>query len=299
MKSYGTASWLDYYDTDAIMSAWYYTSRWILYITLHTNLKASCQMHFIARSQVRSEVHSWFHSIAQSQPALPCAPNCSRWHTPGLLDCTLSSMLSRRSQAYSRARSQIHSQLHSMTLPACLTLRSPVSSQYALNHTPEHAPKYTHNCTWWHAPSLLDNTLPSKLSRHSQEHLRVRTQVHLRVARKYTLHCTRWHTPSLLGSMLPNTLSRGKTLPISIHYMLPCMLLCARSRDLLSCRRQAPGGVKLVAGGGWAAAYVGRNHDVGQYHSLNLIFSVASVKESHHASRSWCWQLKALILQER
>jgi len=31
--------------------------------------------------------------------------------------------------------------------------------------------------------------------------------------------------------------------------MLPCMLLCAQFRDLLSCRGQAPGGVRLVAGG--------------------------------------------------
>jgi len=145
--------------------------------------------------------------------------------------------------------------------------------------------------------SLLGYTLPSKLSRRSQEHLQERTQVHLRVTLKYTLHCTPWHTSSLLRSMLPNTLSRGKTLPISINYVLPCMLLCTRSRKLLSCRRQAPGGVKLVAGGGrlvvaggcgWPAPYVVRNHDVGRYHSLNLIFSAATVTKSHHASRSWC-----------
>jgi hypothetical protein len=47
--------------------------------------------------------------------ALKDAPNCTRWHTHSLLDCTLPSKLSRCSQAYSRARSQIHSQLHSMT----------------------------------------------------------------------------------------------------------------------------------------------------------------------------------------
>ena len=102
--------------------------------------------------------------------------------------------------------------------------------------------------------SLLDYTLPSKLSRCSQEHLRGRTQVHLRVALKYTLHCTRWYTPSLLGSLLPNTLSRGKTHPMSLDYILPYMLLCARSRDLLSFRRQAPGGVRLVAAGVWWVA---------------------------------------------
>jgi len=45
-----------------------------------------------------------------------------------------------------------------------------------------------------------------------------------------------------------------KTLPISLDYMFPCMLLRARSRDLLSCRRQAPGGVRLVAYGAQRAA---------------------------------------------
>jgi len=48
---------------------------------------------------------------------------------------------------------------------------------------------------------------------------------------------------SLLGSTLPSTLSRGKTLPISLDYMLTCTLLHARSRDLLSCRSKALGGV--------------------------------------------------------
>jgi len=73
------------------------------------------------------------------------------------------------------------------TLPACLTIRSQVSSQDAPNHTPEHALKYTPNCTQLYTPSLLDYTLPIKLSRHSQEHLRV--------ARKYTLQ--REDTPNL------------------------------------------------------------------------------------------------------
>jgi len=75
--------------------------------------------------------------------------------------------------------------------------------------------------------------------------------LHSKHALKDAPNCTQWHTPSLLGSTLPSTLSRGKTLPISLDYMLPCMLLGARSRDLLSCRRQAPGGGWRVAGGGW------------------------------------------------
>jgi len=136
------------------------------------------------------------------------------------------------------------------TLPACLTVRSQVSSQDL---------------------STPPSTLPSRL-------------------------------PRTLLSTLPSTLSRGKTLPISLDCILPCMLLRARSRDLQSCRRQALGGVRqvtcgeqclvgrvwCVAGGGWPAAYGGRNHDVGRYHSLNLIFSAATPTRSHDASRSWC-----------
>jgi len=165
------------------------------------------------------------------------------------------------------------------TQPACLTVHSQTSAQEALKHTPEQALKYAFNCT-------------------------------------------RWYTPSLLGSSLPSTLSRGKTLPISLDYIVTCTLLHARSRDLLSCRsqapggasfrrqaaggvscrRQAPGGVRQVAYGGqclaggmwhvvcgrWRTAYGRRNHDVGRYHSLNLIFSAPTVTRSHDASWSWC-----------
>jgi hypothetical protein len=136
------------------------------------------------------------------------------------------------------------------TLSACVTIHSQVSSQDPLKHTPENALKDAPNCT-------------------------------------------RWHTPSLLDCMLPNTLPRGKTLPISLDYMPPCMLLRARSGDLLSCRppgagRREAGGRWCVAGGGWRVACDGRNHDVGRYHSLNLIFCAATTMRSHDASRSWC-----------
>jgi len=76
--------------------------------------------------------------------------------------------------------------------------------------------------------------LPSMLPRCSQAHFRTCSQVHSPDARPF-------------------------------DYMLPCMLLGAQSRDLLSCRRQALGGGWQEAGGS------GRNHDVGRYHSLNLI----------------------------
>ena len=112
----------------------------------------------------------------------------------------------------------------------------------------------------------LDTIHTTNLKPRCQMHFIARSEVHLRVALKYTPkyalkhtpehalqyapNCTRWHTPSLLGSTLPSTLSRGKTLPISLDNMLLCMLLRARSRDLLSCRRQAPGGARQVAYGG-------------------------------------------------
>jgi len=81
-------------------------------------------MHFIARSQVRSEVHSWLHSIAHSQPAWLYAPNCTRWHTPSLLDCTLPIALDGAPQPAW------------ITLPTKLSRRSQVHSEYAGKYTP-------------------------------------------------------------------------------------------------------------------------------------------------------------------
>jgi hypothetical protein len=49
------------------------------------------------------------------------------------------------------------------------------------------------------------------------------------------------------------------------------------------------GSRRRVACGLWqAVAYVGRNHDVGLYGSLNLIFSAPTMTRSHDVSRSWC-----------
>ena len=145
MRSDGPTHGLDYYDTHAILCAEYYTSRWILYIMLHTtNLKASWQMHFIACSQVRSEVHSWLHSIAHSQPAWLHAPK----YTPSTLPSSPPSTFSRTLPGIPSRTLLV---APDGTLPACLTVRSQVSSQDALKHTPEHALKYTPNCTRWHS----------------------------------------------------------------------------------------------------------------------------------------------------
>jgi hypothetical protein len=47
--------------------------------------------------------------------------------------------------------------------------------------------------------------------------------------------------------------------------------------------RRAVFGGRRAACGRWQAAYVGRNHDVGRYHSLNLIFSTATMTRSHES----------------
>jgi hypothetical protein len=110
------------------------------------------------------------------------APTCTRWHTASLLYCTLPNQRSRSSQAHSRARSQVHCQLHSMTLPACLTIRSQVSSQDAPKNTSEDAPKYTSESLSSTLFIALGGTLPAYLAlcsqlihspeaRHSQSHL--------------------------------------------------------------------------------------------------------------------------------
>jgi hypothetical protein len=149
------------------------------------------------------------------------------------------------------------------TLRACLTTPSQVSSQDTPKNTSEYPRKYTSNY-----PCKYTSKYP----------------------RKYT------------SESLARILSRGKTVPISLDYMLPCTLLNAQCRDFLSSRSQPPGGVRQVAYGGqclaggmwhqvcgrWRVAYGVRNHDVGRHHSLNSIFSAPTVTRSHAASSSWC-----------
>jgi hypothetical protein len=117
---------------------------------------------------VRSQVSSQDALKHTPEHALKYTPNCTRWHTPSLLDYTLPSKLSRRSQAHYRARSQGRSQLHSMALPACVTVRSQVSSQGALKHTPRrlasgiNPPRYK---SWYHTLSPESRTVFPMASR--------------------------------------------------------------------------------------------------------------------------------------
>jgi hypothetical protein len=119
-------------------------------------------------------LHSTLRSMLRST-------DCTRLHTPSLLDCTLPSKFSRHSQVHLRVRSQVHLRV-------------------ALKYTLEHALQYAPNCTRWHTPSLLGCTLPSKLSRRSQVHLRVRSQVHSRACSQVSsqLHSMAHSQPTLL-----------------------------------------------------------------------------------------------------
>jgi hypothetical protein len=139
-------------------------------------------------------------------------------------------------------------------------------------------------------PMALDGTLPGCLT--------IRSQVSSQDTPKNTAKLA----PQYTSESLASTLSRVKTLAIAPANILPCTFLHAQSRDLLSFRSQAAGGVRQVTYGGqclagamwrvvfgrWWAVYRGRNHDFCRYHSLNLIFSVATSTRSQDASYSWC-----------
>ena len=191
------------------------------------------------------------------------------------LHCTLPTKLSSRSQAHSGARSQVHSQLHLMTLPACLTIRSQVSSQNTLKHTPEYALKYTSNYTWCHNPSLLEYMLPSELSRCSQVHSRARSLLHSPEAKHSQSHLT-------ICSHVCSWVLDPET----------CWVAGTMHREVYSRWRVAEAGRQAADG-------ASQNHDVGRYHSLNHIFSVGTATRSHNVSLSWYSQLQPSFLQER
>jgi len=87
----------------------------------------------------------------------------------------------------------------------------------------------------------LDCTLPAYLTVHSRVSSQDALKYTPRHVLKHTPNCTRWYTAWLLGSPLPNT--RWS----SLDSMVSWTLLHAQSGDLLSCRRQPAGGVRVVA----------------------------------------------------
>jgi len=73
-------------------------------------------------------------------------------------------------------------------LPANMTVCSLLSSQ----DSSRYALKYTSKCTWLCTPSLLDCTLPSKFSMHSQVHHQECPKVYCWVC--FQIHlCVHWH----------------------------------------------------------------------------------------------------------
>jgi len=189
MRFYEPVRWLHYYDTHAILCAWYYTSCCI---------QQNCQMHFIARSQVSAQ-DALKHT---PEHALKYTPNCTRWHSQ----------------------------------PAWL---------YAPTHTPEYAPKYTSNCTRWLTPSLLDYTLPSKLSRCSQVHSEYTPKYTSVYVLKYTPepplkdapNCSRWHSqPARLYAPKQALKTLSSTLQSTLIRILPIAL----DDTLLTCLTYTP-----------------------------------------------------------
>jgi hypothetical protein len=101
--------------------------------------------------------------------------------------------------------------------------------------------------------NVLDCILSACLTVHSQVH-----EAHSQEWSHIYSQCTRCHISNLPGSTLPIILSSRLTMPNSLHYMLLGMVLHARSRGFLSCRRQVPGGVRLQAFGGQCLVGGGR-----------------------------------------
>jgi hypothetical protein len=190
-RSNGPAHSLDYYDTHAIMCAWYYTScciqqtwNWTAKCTsFHTPNCTSLHApkYTLKYTPDCARLYTASMRDLHSQDAAKLTPSTLPTTPPSTFPSTLPGMLS----------STLPIALNG-TLPACWTVLSHVSSQDALNHTPEHALQYTPNSTRWHTSSLLDYLLPTKLTKCSQAHSRVHSQMH------YKLHSMAHSQPAWL-----------------------------------------------------------------------------------------------------
>jgi len=160
----------------------------------------------------------------------------------------------RRSEVYYWSQSIVHSQPARLMLQIKLSRCSQVHSRSCSQRRSQLHSMAPSQPAWL--------TIPSMLRRYSQAQSRTHSQWHCQAA---------WQ----------------------VDYMLRYKLLGARSRDLLSWRRQVLRGRWWEEGGG------SRNHDVGQCHCPHHIISVATVMRPHDASWSWCCQLSHYILQDR
>ena len=227
----------------SICDAWHYEVLWtcawtrllwyardyvrsILYIMLHSTHLANA-FHCTLPSSQDALKHTPEH-------ALKCTPNCTRWHSQSTW-LYAPKYAHKRPQAHSRVPSQILFQLNSMAHSQPAWLYAPKDTPNTLPSTP---------------PSTFSSTLPSMLSRTLlialDDTLPACLTVCSEVSSQYTLKHTPEHAPKY-------TLQRKDT-PNLTDYILPCMLLGARSRDLLSGRRQEPWGRWRVASSvGWVA----------------------------------------------
>jgi len=191
--------WLDYYHIHVIMSTWYYKS---CCIQQTWNESAKCI------------------SLRAPKYALKYTPDCTRLYTASLRDLhsqeapkySQSTLPHTSPSTFSSALSVMLSRTLPIALdgtpPACLTVRSQVSSKDTLKHTPKHIVKYTSNCTRWHTPSLLDICCQahSKYApKYTSEHILKYTPRHVLQDAPNWPRC---HTPSLFDCTLPSKLSR-------------------------------------------------------------------------------------------
>ena len=146
-------------------------------------------------------------------------PNCSQWHTSSLLDI--------RSHVSSQDAPKYTSSTSSSTLPAWLTICFQVKSQDTSKYTLSILPSTSLSTFSSTLLGMLSRRFPIALDGTLPVCLTVRSQLSSQDTLKYTPNCTGWYIPSILGSMLPSTLSTGKTLPISLNYMISCILLYA------------------------------------------------------------------------
>jgi len=200
-------------------------------------------------------------------------------------------------------------------LPPYINVCSLVSSQDIRKLTSKYALKYTPNHSWQNTSRLMDHSLPSMLSRWFP------------VYSKYTL----MYTSRSVSSILPNAghctlpayfalwfqLSSNKERHFQYHFTISSHLcFCMFNRE--TCGVAGTGtckaggvwwtefigwcvvsGMGCVACGGLQTAYVGWNHNVSCYDSLNLKLHVATMTISHDVSMRWSQQLQPLILQEK
>jgi hypothetical protein len=140
-------------------------------------------------------------------------------------------------------------------------------------------------------PIARDGTLPVSLTVRSQ----VRSQHTPKNTSEYTPQYTSESLPSTLLNALHDILPAYMALLFGIHspearhsqsHLNICSDVCSCVLGSETCRVAGTGGPE--AGGVRWATYGSRIPDVGQYHSLNLFFTAATLTRSHDASWSWC-----------